>query len=47
MPAAERADYGEVVLAQRLRDALYGLNPALPADALVEATEDEDLVLSR
>ena len=25
--AAERADYGEVVLAQRLRDALARLNP--------------------
>ncbi|MFN3614581.1 MAG: type I restriction endonuclease subunit R, partial [Rubrimonas sp.] len=37
MPAAERADYGEVVLAQRLRDALARLNPALPADALEEA----------
>jgi len=24
MPAAERADYGEVVLLQRLRDALAG-----------------------
>ena len=29
MPAAERDDYGEVVLAQRLRDALARLNPAL------------------
>ncbi len=37
MPAAERADYGEVVLARRLRDALARLNPALPADALEEA----------
>jgi type I restriction enzyme R subunit len=34
MPAAERHDYGEVVFAQRLRDALARLNPALPADAL-------------
>ena len=27
MPAAERADYGEVVLAERLRDALARLKP--------------------
>jgi type I restriction enzyme R subunit len=37
MPAAERRDYGEVVLAQRLRDALARLNPALPAEALEDA----------
>ena len=37
MPAAERRNYGEVVLAQRLRDALARLNPALPADALEDA----------
>jgi type I restriction enzyme R subunit len=37
MPAAERRDYGEVVLAQRLRDALAQLNPALPAEALDDA----------
>jgi type I restriction enzyme R subunit len=37
MPAAERADYGEVVLARRLRDALARLNPRLPAEALEEA----------
>lgn len=36
-PAAERGDYGEVVLAQRLRDALWRLNPALPAEALEDA----------
>jgi SOS-response transcriptional repressor LexA len=34
MPAAERQNYGEVVLAQRLRDALGRLNPVLPAEAL-------------
>ncbi len=34
--AAERDDYGQVVLAQRLRDALARLNPALPAEALKE-----------
>ena len=35
--AAERDDYGQVVLAQRLRDALGQLNPVLPADALDDA----------
>ena len=33
----ERADYSEVVLEQRLRDALDRLNPALPAEALEDA----------
>lgn len=37
MPAAERRDYGEVVLAQRLCDALARLNPELPAEALEDA----------
>ena len=36
-PGAERADYGDVILAQRLRDALARLNPDLPADALDDA----------
>ena len=36
-PAAERTDYGQVVLAQRLRDALARLNPALPAEAVEDA----------
>ena len=36
-PGAERDDYGRVVLAQRLRDALGRLNPALPAEALKDA----------
>jgi type I restriction enzyme, R subunit len=36
-PAAERADYRQVVLEQRLRDALARLNPELPAEALVDA----------
>ena len=36
-PGAERRDYGDVVLAQRLRDALARLNPALPAEALEDA----------
>jgi len=35
--AAERADYGQVVLAQRLRDVLVRLNPQLPAEALDDA----------
>jgi len=35
--AAERSDFGQVVLEQRLRDALARLNPALPADALDDA----------
>ncbi|HXF44791.1 MAG TPA: type I restriction endonuclease subunit R, partial [Burkholderiaceae bacterium] len=34
---AERRDYGEVVLARRLRDALARLNPELPAEALEDA----------
>ena len=34
---AERTDYGQVVLAQRLRDALTLLNPKLPAEALDDA----------
>ena len=34
---AERTDYGEVVLAQRLRDALAAMNPHLPAAALEDA----------
>ena len=33
-PGAERADYGQVVLEGRLRDALSLLNPSLPASAL-------------
>ena len=36
-PGAERTDYGKVVLARRLRDALAKLNPHLPADALEDA----------
>jgi type I restriction enzyme R subunit len=36
-PFAERCDYGEVVLAQRLRDALARLNSELPAEALEDA----------
>ncbi|MCC7210157.1 MAG: DEAD/DEAH box helicase, partial [Anaerolineae bacterium] len=36
-PAAERDDHGQVVLAQRLRDALARLNPELPAEALEDA----------
>jgi type I restriction enzyme R subunit len=36
-PHAERGDYGEVILAGRLREALVRLNPTLPAEALDEA----------
>ena len=36
-PGAERADYGQVILEQRLRDALAELNPTLPTDALNDA----------
>ena len=35
--AEERADYGQVILEQRLRDALARLNPSLPASALDDA----------
>ena len=34
---AERAGYGEVMLEQRLRDALVRLNPNLPAEAIEDA----------
>src|SRR6266566_7559260 len=37
MPRAERGDYGQVLLAQRLRDALGRLNSSLPPAALNEA----------
>ena len=37
LPGAERADYGQVVLAKRRRDALAKLNPDLPAEALEDA----------
>ena len=33
----ERSDYGQVVLEQRLQDALAELNPTLPAEALADA----------
>ena len=36
-PGAERGDYGDVVLARRLRDALGRLNSDLPAGALDDA----------
>ena len=36
-PGAERADYGQVVLEGRLRDALARLNPSLPPSALDDA----------
>ena len=37
-PGEERADYGVVVLEQRLRDALARLNPDLPIDARDDAS---------
>jgi type I site-specific restriction-modification system R (restriction) subunit len=37
MVADERRDHGDVVLAQRLRDALARLNPTLLAEALDDA----------
>ena len=36
-PGAERTDYGQVILARRLRDALVLLNSGLPAEALDDA----------
>ena len=36
MPAAERRDYSEVVLAQHLHDALARLKPGLPAKVLFQ-----------
>ena len=36
-PDAQRTDYSDVILAQRLRDALARLNPDLPTDALDDA----------
>ena len=35
--AAERGDYGEMMLSQRLRNALARLNPELPSEALEDA----------
>ncbi|MBI5910676.1 MAG: hypothetical protein HY848_12075 [Betaproteobacteria bacterium] len=35
--AAERQDYGQVVLEERLRQALVRLNPALPEEAVEDA----------
>lgn len=35
--AAERDDFGQVVLPQRLRDALFRLNPSLPEEAIEDA----------
>ncbi|MBN1458857.1 MAG: type I restriction endonuclease subunit R, partial [Armatimonadetes bacterium] len=36
-PSAERDDYGQVILGQRLRDALARINPNLPPEALDDA----------
>jgi len=51
MPSAERRDFGEVILADRLCAALARLNPQLPAEALDDAfrkltrTDAPDLLL--
>ena len=37
--AAERGDYREVVLIERLRDAVVGLNPGIPLDAVEDAVK--------
>ena len=37
MPNSERADYGQVVLNRRFRDAVDELNPAVPEAALDDA----------
>lgn len=37
MPAAERSDFGETLLAQRLHDAVCRLNPELPTEAIEDA----------
>ncbi|MCE0486368.1 type I restriction endonuclease subunit R [Ornithinimicrobium sp. EGI L100131] len=37
MPSAERSDYREVVLVERLRDSIHGLNPGLPSSAVEDA----------
>jgi len=34
-PAAERDDYGQVILPQQLRDALARLNPDIPAEGVL------------
>jgi type I restriction enzyme, R subunit len=36
-PAAERENYGEVILAKRLKDALKRINPNVPSEALEDA----------
>jgi len=36
-PAAERENYGEVILVGRLKDALKRINPSVPAEALEDA----------
>ena len=36
-PAAERTSFGDVVLAGRLREAIWRLNPSIPAEAREEA----------
>ena len=51
LPGAEREDYGQVLLLDRLRDALVRINPDVPADGIDEAirrivlTESPDLII--
>ena len=39
-PGAERDDFAQVVLEERLRNALFNLNPGLPASALASGLRD-------
>ncbi len=45
-PRAERADYGQVVLVDRLRSALARLNPTIPPDAIEDAVRKIQLTES-
>ncbi len=45
-PAAERSSFGDVILAGRLREALYRLNPQIP-ELLEKLLKDELKVISR
>ena len=47
MPAAERDDYGEVVLARRRRAALARVNPALPTEVLEDEARTGTLTAGR
>jgi len=45
-PRAERSDYGQVVLVDRLRSALARLNPTIPPDAIEDAVRKIQLIES-